>query len=113
MLKAINYFQTCQNLFKYWFTLSHFALRDPVEDPAPLGLAKINGKMSSMLPTELMGGLLKRARNLKILQSSSDFTTKGSKIQFLTYIPRFPTPHTYPKLILMKRHIFYPKTKFW
>ena len=29
MLKAINYFQTCQNLFKYWFTLLHFALGDP------------------------------------------------------------------------------------
>ena len=31
MLKAINYFQTCQNLLKSWFTLSHFALGDPVE----------------------------------------------------------------------------------
>ena len=29
-----------------------------LEDPTPLGLAKIKGKMSSMLPTELLGGLL-------------------------------------------------------
>ena len=31
MLKAITNFQIYQNLFKYWFTLSHFALDDPVE----------------------------------------------------------------------------------
>ena len=30
MLKAINIFKIHQNLFKYWFTLSHFALDDPV-----------------------------------------------------------------------------------
>ena len=31
MLKAVNYFQTCENLFKYWFILLHFALVGPVE----------------------------------------------------------------------------------
>ena len=30
MLKGRNYFQTCQNLFKYWFTLLYFALGDPI-----------------------------------------------------------------------------------
>ena len=51
-----------------------------LEDPAPpelaedyQRLAKIKGKMSSALPSELSGGLLKRAPNLKILQSSSKF----------------------------------------
>ena len=44
-----------------------------LEDPSPLGLAQIKGKMSSVLPTELLGGLLKRAPNLKIVQSSSKF----------------------------------------
>jgi hypothetical protein len=31
MLKAINNFQIYQNLFKYWFTLLHFVLDDPVQ----------------------------------------------------------------------------------
>ena len=31
MLKAINIFKIHQNLFKYWFTLLHFALDDPVQ----------------------------------------------------------------------------------
>ena len=30
MLKAIKKFQIHHNLLKYWFTLSHFALGDPV-----------------------------------------------------------------------------------
>ena len=30
MLKAIKKFCIHENLFKYWFTLSHFALDDPV-----------------------------------------------------------------------------------
>ena len=30
MLKARNYFLTCQNSSKYWFILLHFALHDPV-----------------------------------------------------------------------------------
>ena len=43
-----------------------------LEDPAPpelaedyQHLAKIKGKMSSTLPTELLGGLLKSAPNLR------------------------------------------------
>ena len=54
-----------------------------LEDPAPpelaedyQHLAKIKGKMSSALPTELLGGLLERAPNLKIFQSSSKFDYK-------------------------------------
>ena len=61
-----------------------------LEDPAPLGLAKIR----------------------KIVNLTVNFTVNGSKIQFLTYFPRFSTPHTYAKLILMKKHIFYHKMKF-
>ena len=30
MLKAINNFVIYQNLFKYWFTLLHFDMDDPV-----------------------------------------------------------------------------------
>ena len=41
-----------------------------LEDPAPLGKAKIKGNLSSMLPT---GGLLERAPNLKMDQSASKF----------------------------------------
>ena len=33
MLKAINILKIYQNLFKYWFTLLHFALDDPVIPP--------------------------------------------------------------------------------
>ena len=47
-----------------------------LEDPTPLGLAKIKGKMSSMLPTELLDGLLERAPKLKRAQSSSKFDYK-------------------------------------
>ena len=47
-----------------------------LEDPAPLGKAKIKGNLSSMLPTELSGGLLERAPNLKIDQSASKFYYK-------------------------------------
>ena len=35
-----------------------------LEDPSQTGLAKIKGKLSSTLPTELLGGLLERASNL-------------------------------------------------
>ena len=47
-----------------------------LEDPAPLGKAKIKGNLSSVLPTELSGGLLKWAQNWKIDQSSSKFYYK-------------------------------------
>ena len=54
-----------------------------LEDPSPpelakdyWHLAKIKGKMSSALPTELSGDLFKRASKLKILQSSSKFDYK-------------------------------------
>ena len=47
-----------------------------LEDPTPLGKAKIKGNLSSMLPTELSGGLLERAPNLKIDQSASKFYYK-------------------------------------
>ena len=47
-----------------------------LEDPAPLGKAKIKGNLSSMLPTELSGGLLEIAPNSKIDQSASKFYYK-------------------------------------
>jgi hypothetical protein len=47
-----------------------------LEDPATLGLAKIKGEMSSVLPTELLGGLLERAPKLKIDQSFCKFHYK-------------------------------------
>ena len=41
-----------------------FMVSAGLEDPSPPGLAKIKGKLSSALPTELLGGLLERAPNL-------------------------------------------------
>ena len=53
-----------------------------LKDPSPSGLAKIKGKLSSALPTELLGGLLKKAPNLRILQSSyTSEAAEGPKIR--------------------------------
>ena len=40
-----------------------FMVSPGLKDPAPLGKAKIKGNLSSVLPTELLGGLLELAQN--------------------------------------------------
>ena len=68
-----------------------FKVSAELEDPAPphlSGVGKIKGRKSSVLPTELLGHMLKNAPNLKIDQYSIIiYYIKALKSIFDTFAP--------------------------
>jgi hypothetical protein len=66
--------------------------------------------MSSVLPTELSERKWKMLQTRKNFNICLNFTTKDSKIQFLTNFLQFAPNRTNAKLILLKKRNFFAKS---